>query len=192
MRQPVKAITPSLQASETQGEGERQRQKQRRQRDFKGKGKGHVSEMLNFWGSPLGQLQDSWSCAPASHSEHWEPDSDLNSLLPICALSSPSTKTAEPDSWTHVKTRNHGHGKSNQLESQSDSLSKTNQFTGSRFAVLADDMDKSFPVFNAEQKQDVPKTENECLSKRSFSGSFQKRRQEEEQRTKVIAHSASK
>ena len=125
--------------------------------DFKGKGKGHVNEMLNFWGSPLGQVQDSWSCAHASHSENWDPDSDLNSLLPICALSSPSTKTSEPDSWTYVKTRNHGHWRSNQLESQSDSLSKTNQITRSRFAVLADDMDKSFQVFNAEQKQDVPK-----------------------------------
>ena len=70
---------------------------------------------------------------------------------PICPLSSLSTKIAEPDSWAQVKTRNHGHGKSSQLESQTDSRSKNNQFTGSRFAVLADDMDKSFPVFNAEQ-----------------------------------------
>ena len=148
--------------------------------DFKGKGKGHVNEMLNFWCSPLGQLQDSCGCAHAAHSEHWDPDSDLNSLLPICALSSPSTKTAEPDSWTHVKTRNRGHGKSNQLESQTDSRSKTNQFTGSWFAVLADDMDKSFRVFNAEQKQDVPKPRMSAFPKRSFSGSFQKRRQEDE------------
>ena len=98
--------------------------------DLKGNGKGHVNEMLNLWSSPLGQLQDSWSCAPAAHTEHWDPDSDLNSLLPICALSSPSTKIAEPDSWEQVKTRNHGHGKSSQLESQTDSRSKTNQLTG--------------------------------------------------------------
>ena len=81
-------------------------------RDLKGKGKGHVNETLNSGSSPLGQLQDSWSCAPAAHSEHWDPDSDLNSLLPICALSSPSTKIAEPDSRAQVKTRSHGHGKS--------------------------------------------------------------------------------
>ena len=36
--------------------------------------------------------------------EHWVPDSDLNSLLPICPLSSPSTKIAEPDSWAQVES----------------------------------------------------------------------------------------
>ena len=120
--------------------------------------------MLNFRDSPLGQLQDSWSCAPAAHTEHWDPDSDLNSLLPICAVSSPSTKIAEPDSWAQVKTRNHGHGKSSQLESQTDSRSKTNQFTGCRFAVLADDTDKSFPVFRQLQKSAVRKKTREQKS----------------------------
>ena len=140
--------------------------------------------MQNFWG----QQQDSWSCALAANSEHWDPDSDLSSLLLFCALSS-STKTAQPDSWAHVKTRNHGHGRSYQVESQTNFRSKTSQFTGSRFAVLADDMDDSFPVFNVEQKQHVPKPEGVHFQKeflrqlpKALSG----------KRTKVIAHSASK
>ena len=85
-----------LVASEIQGEGKGKGKNKGGKGDLKGKGKGHVSEMLNLLGSPLVQLQDSWSCA----------------------LSSPSTKIAEADSWAQVKTRNHGHGKSSQLESQ--------------------------------------------------------------------------
>ena len=157
--------------------------------DLKGKGKGHVNEMLNFGGSPLGQLQDSWSCALAAHTEHWDPDSDLNSLLPICALSSPSTKIAEPDSWAQVKTRKHGHGKSSQLESQTDSRPKTNQFSGSRFAVLADDMDKSFPVFNAEQKQHVPKPRMSACPKEIAQAASKSavRKKKREQKSLLIA-----
>ena len=140
--------------------------------------------MQNFWG----QQQDSWSCALAANSEHWDPDSDLSSLLLFCALSS-STKTAQPDSWAHVKTRNHGHGRSNQVESQTNFRSKTSQFTGSRFAVLADDMDDSFPVFNVEQKQHVPKPEG-VLFQTEFLGQLPKALSGK--RTKVIAHSTSK
>ena len=174
MRQPVKAITllsswrtgtfprPSaaqwnswLPKPKVKGKGRGQNKGGKG--DLKFEGEGHVNEMLNLWGSPLGQLQDSWSCAPAAHTEHWDPDSALNRLLPICALSSPWTKIAEPDSWAQVKDPQSWTREVESAREPTDSRSKTNQFTGSRFAVLADDMDKSFPVFNADQKQHVPR-----------------------------------
>ena len=134
--------------------------------------------MQNFCG-PLGQLQDSRGCAPG-HSER-DPDSDLNSL-PICALSSP-TKTADPDSWTHVKTRSHGHGKSNQLESRI----FVQRPIHSRFAVLAD-MDKSFPVFNAE-KQHVLKPRMSAFPKGGSQAASKSavRKKKKEQKSLLIA-----
>ena len=80
-------------ASATQGKGEGKGKKKRqkgRQR------KGTREPDSDFFGSPLLQLQDSWSCAPATYSEHWDSDSDLNCLLPKCALGAPSRKLPSP------------------------------------------------------------------------------------------------
>ena len=93
-----------LVAPETQGEGERQRQKQRRQRRCERERKGHVNEMLNFWADFWDNYKTRGAVLLLHFNEHWDPDSDLNSLLPICPLSSPSTKIAEPDSWAQVES----------------------------------------------------------------------------------------
>ena len=156
--------------------------------DLKGNGKGHVNEMLNLWGSPLGQLQDSWSCAPAAHTEHWDPDSDLNSLLPICALKLTIDENCrarflgtgqDPQSWTwEVESAR----EPNRLSFKDQPID--------RFAVLADDMDKSFPFFNAEQKQHVQKPRTSAFPKEISQAASESAVRKK--RTKVIAHSASK
>ena len=61
---------------------------------------------------------------------------------------------------------------------------KTSQFTGSRFAVLAEDMDLAFPDFNAEQQQHVPKQRMSAFFERSSSSSFQKRCKREKKKSK--------
>ena len=50
----------------------------------------------------------------------------------------------------------HRHGKAQQVVGQTIFGVKTSQFTGSRCAVLAEDMDQAFPASNAEQKQHAP------------------------------------
>ena len=66
----------------------------------KGKGKEHLSDIQDYWKSPLGQIQDPWMHEPSSRYDQWSPDSDLKSILPICALHSPALEFQEHDDWT--------------------------------------------------------------------------------------------
>ena len=111
----------------SKGKGNRQKAKTKEEGD-KGQGKGHLNEKHSFWDSLLGQLPESWSCVFAAQSEQLGPDSDLNSLLPICGMSFATRKTSTLDCWTHVKTRSHGQRKSHQLVDQTTIGPKTSQF----------------------------------------------------------------
>ena len=67
--------------------------------------------------------------------------------------------------------------------------SKTNQLTGSRFAVLADDVDKSFPVSNAEQEQHVPIPRMSAFTKAVSQAASKSavRKKKKEQKSLIIA-----
>ena len=118
----------------------------------KGKGKGHVNEMQNFRGSPRGAVQ----------SEHWDPESDLNSLLPICADENCRARflgtCQDPQSWTRgVKSA------PNILSFQDQPIYRMQVCSvGRRHGQVV-------PSFQCRTETTRSKTENECISKRSFS-----------------------
>ena len=94
---------------------------------------------------------------PSSQYDQWSLESDLNSLLPICAVHSPALEFQEHDDWTKVKTHRGGRGTARQGTHQTSSCQQQTPCAGSRFAVLSDGGIDAFPILSAAQEPSARK-----------------------------------
>ena len=155
-------------------------------RDSKGKSKVHLSDMLNYWGSPSGQIQAPWRSHASAQYEPWRPESGLNNLFPICAFKSSTLKSVEHDDWTTVRTRKHGHGTTQEVTHRT-------TCTRSKFVlvVLAGERNDDFPILHGKDKQDAPTSRMSAPPKRAGQAARKrsmKKAQREKNNTLLLAH----
>ena len=112
------------------------------------------------------KVQDPWMHEPSSQYDQWSPESDLNSLLPICAVHSPALELQEHDDWTKVKTHRGGRGTARQGTHQISSCQQHSPCAGSRFAVLSDGGIDAFPILSAAQEPSARKPRMIALPRR--------------------------
>ena len=142
--------------------------------DQKGKGKA-INDVQNYWGPPLGQIQDPWGYEPYFYNEHWGHDADLNSLLPICGLTANKNKLEEPNEWKEVQVRKHENMKTVMPRTMKKEGTMNVHRSGSRFALLPiTEVESDFPGLD-EKPDCVPKLKMGVPPKRPGQGEKKKK-----------------